>query len=518
MTLEPPLHSLIALSLPLLLLLAALPWPAARRWTIALRLNGLAVAIALIDVAALNLSSGPAATAGLTSPMIFGHLIALLVAVLGFVIVSYSRNHLRGEPGRDNYLSTLQFTLAAVSLVVLCDHLLVLLAGWVAISLGLHRLLLFYPNRPRAALAAHKKFLLARLAELALLLAVLLLYRDYDTWSISQILLTHAQAGGGPAEGTRLAMVLLAAVALIKCAQLPVHGWLIQVVEAPTPVSALLHAGIINLGGFLLILFSPLLASVPAARWLVLVVAGLTTVLAALVMTAQVSVKVRLAWSTAAQMGLMLVECALGLPELALLHLLAHACYKAYAFLAAGTAVEQHVLRTLAAPVGPSAARAWLVAVVVAAPAAALAAWLFADGGPLSPWLLLAALLIFVLTESGSVGRSAPLGIGAGMVIALLVAFLAQKVAVAGLVPDTVHAPAPLGDLWIALLVVAMSATFWLLRERPDGSFARRLTVALFAGFHLDAWLTRTTLWLWPLRFPPRAQRKRLVDLTREVS
>jgi len=518
MTLEPPLLSLLSLSLPMVLLLAAIPWPPSHRWTIALRLNGLAVAIALIDVVALNISSGPVAAAGLTSPMIFGHLIALLVAFLGFVIVSYSRNHLRGEPGRDAYLSTLQFTLAAVSVVVLCDHLLVLLAGWVAISLGLHRLLLFYPNRPRAALAAHKKFLLARLAELALLLAVLLLYRDFGTWSISEILSAHAHSGARPGEGTQIAMVLLAAVALIKCAQLPVHGWLIQVVEAPTPVSALLHAGIINLGGFLLILFSPLLASVPAARWLVLAVAGLTTVLAALVMTAQVSVKVRLAWSTTAQMGLMLVECALGLPELALLHLLAHACYKAYAFLAAGTAVEQHVLRTLAAPAGRVAARAWLAAVLVAAPAVALAAWLFANGGPLSPWLLLAALIIFVLTQSGSTGKAAPLGIGAAMAVALLVAFVAQKVAVAGLVPDMGHVPTPLGDLWIALLVVGMSAVFWLLRERPDSAFARRLTVALFAGFHLDAWLTRTTLWLWPLRFPPRAQRKQLVDLTREVS
>ncbi|WP_350609572.1 proton-conducting transporter membrane subunit, partial [Pseudoalteromonas sp. 41-MNA-CIBAN-0057] len=86
--------------------------------------------------------------------------------------------------------------------------------------------------------------------------------------------------------------------ALIKCAQLPMHGWLIKVVEVPTPVSALLHAGVINLGGFLLILFAPLFIQAAAAQWLILIIAGLTTVISALIMTTRISVKVRLAWST----------------------------------------------------------------------------------------------------------------------------------------------------------------------------------------------------------------------------
>ena len=110
-----------------------------------------------------------------------------------------------------------------------------------------------------------------------------------------------------------VAAILLAITALIKCAQLPLHGWLIQVVEAPTPISALLHAGIINLGGFLLLSFAPLIAFSVDAQWVLLIIAGLSTLISALVMMTRISIKVKLAWSTCAQMGLMLIECALGL-------------------------------------------------------------------------------------------------------------------------------------------------------------------------------------------------------------
>ena len=135
--------------------------------------------------------------------------------------------------------------------MVLTDHLLVLLAAWVVISLALHHLLLFYPNRLRALVAAHKKFLFARFAEILLLAAVVLLHAHHGSWRISEIVAAYPVPALSPAEYA--AAVLLAAAALIKCAQLPLHGWLIQVVEAPTPVSALLHAGIVNLGGYLLI-------------------------------------------------------------------------------------------------------------------------------------------------------------------------------------------------------------------------------------------------------------------------
>jgi NAD(P)H-quinone oxidoreductase subunit 5 len=118
--------------------------------------------------------------------------------------------------------------------------------------------------------------------------------------------------------------VLLVASAALKCAQLPFHGWLIQVMEAPTPVSALLHAGVVNIGGFLMIRLAPLMTQSEIAQTLLVICGCTTAVIAALVMTTRVSIKVALAWSTCAQMGFMLLECGLGAYPLALLHIVAH--------------------------------------------------------------------------------------------------------------------------------------------------------------------------------------------------
>ena len=99
---------------------------------------------------------------------------------------------------------------------------------------------------------------------------------------------------------------------MLKRAQLPFHGWLYPGDGAPTPVSAPLHAGIVNLGGFVLLRFAPLVSEVPAAQTPLVVVGAATAVLAALVMTTRISIKVMLAWSTCAQMGFMLMQCGLG--------------------------------------------------------------------------------------------------------------------------------------------------------------------------------------------------------------
>ncbi len=141
--------------------------------------------------------------------------------------------------------------------------------------------------------------------------------------------------------------VLLVMAVIFRTALLPVHGWLIQVMEAPTPVSALLHAGVVNLGGFVLMRFAPMLDQANAARILLLIFALATAVLAGIVMLTRISIKVRLAWSTVAQMGFMLLECALGLYTLAALHLIGHSLYKAHAFLSASEGVRDTRLQAL---------------------------------------------------------------------------------------------------------------------------------------------------------------------------
>ncbi|KNC65876.1 NADH-quinone oxidoreductase subunit L [Pseudoalteromonas ardens] len=433
-----------------------------------------------------------------------GLIMSALVVFMAIILMRFSLNYMAGEPRLGVYWRWLLGTLAAVSLVVMSNHLLLLLLGWTVISLALHQLLLFYPERPRAALGAHKKFILARLAELALLIAVLCLYQAHGTFLLTEILAHYQAPNPEVSIYTQIAAVMLVIVALMKCAQLPVHGWLMQVVEAPTPVSALLHAGVINLGGFLMIVFAPVVMQVAAAQWLLLLTGGLTTVLAALIMTTRVSVKVRLAWSTSAQMGLMLVECALGLYELALLHLLAHSVYKAHAFLNSGHAVRDNLQARLAVPVTPSRAR-WLGAALLSMSLVAMTYWFVGQGKALSMWALLAMSFTLLLAQRSSAHHSLP---WAG-VLAVCVVLLASYAAMKTLLAHTVFAevslhetPLSAADSVVMMLFVSLFVLNWLLTYKTAHPRVQRLSVVLFAGLYLDEWWTRLTLKIWPVKLP----------------
>ena len=330
--------------------------------------------------------------------------VLILVSFIGLIVVRFSTRYMGGDPGQQRFQRWLQMTLACVAIVVTANHLALLIAAWIGISLCLHQLLMFYPDRKRAALAAHKKFLFARVAEACLIAAAVLLYEHHGTLFISEMMNAYSHDNGlALSWQEHVAALLIASAAMVKCAQFPMHGWLIQVVESPTPVSALLHAGIINLGGYLLLITAPLMLQADAARWLVLLVAGLTCVTASLIMMTRVSVKVMLAWSTVSQMGLMLVECALGQYGLALLHLVAHSCYKAYSFLNSGSQVENFLREQLALADRSSVLRLpvlLLSTLVIAGLAAAVTGYTFPADSSL--WLLFGLMLLVLITERRS--------------------------------------------------------------------------------------------------------------------
>jgi len=262
----------------------------------------------------------------------------LLVAFIGWVVTRYSGTYLDGEARQGVFAGWMSLTLAAVLLLVLSGNLVQLVLAWIATSLFLHRLLLFYADRVQAQRAAAKKFVTARLGDVALIGAAVLLSRAYGTADIGTILdAARAGAGGGLAIA---AAALLAVAGLLKSAQFPFHGWLTEVMETPTPVSALLHAGVINAGGFLIIRFADVMLLSPTVMAVLVLVGGFTAIFGGLVMLTQPAVKTSLAWSTIAQMGFMILECGLGLFPLALLHIVAHSLYKAHSFLASGGAVE----------------------------------------------------------------------------------------------------------------------------------------------------------------------------------
>ncbi|MBX3634527.1 MAG: NADH-quinone oxidoreductase subunit L [Rubrivivax sp.] len=439
------------------------------------------------------LAAGPQAAFGLRLD-VPGAVVALLVGFVGWVIVRFSHSYLLGEAGERGYLALLALTLAAVWLVLVADHLLLLAAAWIATSLTLHRLLRFYVQRPAARQAAHKKWLAARAADAALLGAVALLGWSYGTLSLHEMLARAAQQGV-PALA-QAGLVLLVVTALLKCAQLPLHGWLIQVMEAPTPVSALLHAGVVNLGGFVLIRFAPLLAEAPVALAVLAAVATLTVVVATLVMGTRISIKVALAWSTVAQMGFMLLQVALGLPAMALLHLVAHSLYKAHAFLAAGGVVQRQQALRLAPSAVPSAGR-WALAALVL-PAAVVGAGIAPDTlDTPAAWLagvvLGAALVPLVASGRALAAGGAALGWFAG-----------HAAAKAVLVPGAFAVPTPL----LAAVAVALLLLFVLqaaIALRPGAAFVRRLHPWAYGGFYVDDLVSRWLLARWPVPAAPAA-------------
>lgn len=466
--------------------------------SITLGISTLLVAIAFFNTPAQS-SVSLLSLNGINLTMLF------LLSFMAIMLIRFSERYIHGEERAHQFWQWLLFSLASVSVVVISNHLLLLWLGWVAIGLCFHRLLLFYPDRPRAVLAAHKKFILDRLAELSLLGAMLLLYLHHGSFQLNFIFDHYLGLSQGAELSfvEKLAAFLIAQTALIKCAQLPLHGWLIQVVEAPTPISALLHAGIINLGGFLLISFAPLMVLAPVAQWTLIVVAGLSTVISALVMLTRISIKVRLAWSTCAQMGLMLIECALGLYELALLHLLTHSLYKAYAFLSTGEAVQDHSLKQLAPQKTISLSGALICISLAFAATAAIA--LFTNyEGPLSVWLLvntaLALYLISAFSHRGLWGSLQALFI----TTALVGFYLAGKSLIGNLIPS-LSTTGMFGamDVWLMILFLFLFVLTVQIRLFPKAKQTQTLYRWLFSGLYLDEVMTRLTIQLWPIVLRP---------------
>ncbi|HET9624495.1 MAG TPA: NADH-quinone oxidoreductase subunit L [Kofleriaceae bacterium] len=508
----PPVMQALALAVPTCFALGAGLAGRARPFRGAAYACAGAVLAALVFAAALVVAPAGALPGADPAPWALARVdgvtatMLVLVSGLGWVVVRYSRTYLGGDPGQARFARWLLATLSTVATLVIADHLLVMAAAWTLTSLALHQLLTYYRERPAALVAAHKKFLVSRLADLCLWAALVLIFRSTGTLRLGA-LASWVSAHGELPMSLHVAAVLCAIAAALKSAQLPFHGWLIQVMEAPTPVSALLHAGIVNLGGFLMIRLASVMAHAPAAQLLLVVIGMVTAVLAALIAATRVSVKVALAWSTCAQMGFMLVECGLGAWHLALLHLVAHSLYKAHAFLSAGSAVEAWQLQALAPRASsPSPLRMGGVTLAaLAAMAAAVIAGVVLRGAPaVAPSTAVLALVVALslapmLASSG--GGRVSLALRALFVAAL---YAAWHVSAAWLWPALASADGhAAGWAVVAVGFVALFVAQAIVAVRPRGDVARAVHTWLFAGLYLDERFTRLTFRVWPPRLPP---------------
>ncbi|NOK59931.1 MAG: hypothetical protein GFH27_549291n123 [Chloroflexi bacterium AL-W] len=275
--------------------------------------------------------------------------ITLVVAGVGAVSYRFALRYLDGEPRQRQFLRWLAFTVGSAYILMPATNLALLFTVWFLTSFGLHQLLTFYRERSEAFPPARKKFLISRLGDIALLAAIGMIGLGWGTLDLEVFLSRVTESGVGPFTPTVVA-VLIVIAALTKSAQVPFHSWLPETMEAPTPVSALMHAGIINAGGVLLLHFAPLLVTVPIALLLLSLIGTLTAMLGMVAMWAQTNIKRSLAWSTVSQMGFMMLQFGLAAFPAAILHLLGHGCYKAWSFLRTGDLPKQ----APAPPVAPA--------------------------------------------------------------------------------------------------------------------------------------------------------------------
>ena len=345
--------ALIALLCPIVYLLAALYTqfvsgnePVKKMAMVATTINLLpAAGVALLVYQYGTLQTATIGTAGMGLSLRLDPLSALMIvmiALLGFIVIRFSINYLDGDARQKTFLGRLSATIAAVQLLVLAGNLGLLLAAWVAMSIGLNKLLTYYHSRPGAIIASRKKLAASRVGDIALAGAVFLLYQQFGTGDLGTIFqqMKGMEAMGLYHANIESAAVLIVIAALLKSAQFPTHGWLLEVMEAPTPVSALLHAGLLNAGPFLVVRMAFVMNGATIAPVLLIVMGGLTALFASVAFLTQPAVKTALGYSSVAHMGFMLLVCGLGVYPAVMLHLVAHSFYKAHAFLSSGSVID----------------------------------------------------------------------------------------------------------------------------------------------------------------------------------
>jgi NAD(P)H-quinone oxidoreductase subunit 5 len=430
----------------------------------------------------------------------------VLVSTLAVIVVRYSRVYLAGQRELDRFARALLLTVASATVLVTSNHLAVLVLAWFATDVGLHQLLTFFRMRRQAIIVAHKKFLLSRVADACFVSSIVLIGGELGTLRID-VVNELARASGGLSPSLHVATVLMVFGVLLKCAQIPFHGWMLAVMEAPTPVSALLHAGVVNIGGFVMIRLAPLMAHAYIAQSILLGVGLGTTIIAALVMMTRVAIKGVLAWSTIGQMGFMLVQCGLGAWHLALMHLLAHSLYKAHTFLSAGSVVQQWRAGHL---VHPPRMRIWhlLAGLVILS---VFVAPYYADTLIPSvhlPESIAPLALLLGLSFAPMLGRALAAGLRA-FSLALLLTLGATAAyfgwhAVFELTAPQINGGLEPSSLKWTVVVVGLVVLFvgqTILQTSPNGWFANRLQPHLVSGLYIDDWFTRVTFRLWPPGF-----------------
>lgn len=267
-------------------------------------------------------------------------LMACFVTTVGLIIQRFSMRYLLGDRSYRKYFTLFTFLTGTASVAWLSEDLRLLVGFWGATLLGLILLIKLNKGWKVTSIAAMLPVRLFIVGWLALLLAIVWLSQVTGNWGLSLALTSDSLGQLGTWEKTGINLLLVLAV-MIPAAGWPFQRWLIESAVVPTPVSAIMHAGIVNAGGIILTRFSPLFNG-DAAQIVLLVFASISVLIGSGISAVQVDYKRQLVGSTIAQMGFMLIQCALGAYLAAIIHLMLHGLFKATLFLQSGSAVHRY--------------------------------------------------------------------------------------------------------------------------------------------------------------------------------
>ncbi len=271
------------------------------------------------------------------------------VTFIGSLIAIFSSGYMKGDPGYHRFFAEVSLFLAAMTTLVLANNFILLYAGWEGVGVCSYLLIGFWFAKPSAATAARKAFLVTRLGDIGLFLGILVL------WANCGYSLEYGdvfeKAPMIPAGTLTIACLLLFVGAVGKSAQFPLHVWLPDAMEGPSPVSALIHAAtMVTAGVYLVARCTPLFGLSPDAQIVVAVIGGFTSLMAALIALTQTDLKRVLAYSTVSQLGYLFLALGSGVfydkglavfaTTAAIFHLVTHAFFKALLFLGAGSVMH----------------------------------------------------------------------------------------------------------------------------------------------------------------------------------
>ena len=401
-------------------------------------------------------------------------LLAFFVLTMGLIVQRYSIRYLLGDRSYRKYFALLTLITVADSVAWLSDDLRLLLVCWGVTLLGLTWLIGLKREWQVARNAAALSGRLFACSWLILLLAIVWVTQATGHWQLSLILTPNSLVQLGSWERTCINLLLIVAV-VIPAAQWPFQGWLLDSVVAPTPVSAVMHAGIVNAGGMMLTTFAPLFSG-DVAQIILLILSSISVLLGTGIMLVQVDYKRQLVGSTIAQMGFMLIQCALGAYVAAIIHAVLHGLFKSTLFLQAGSAIRhgESISRTSQpqsifwTTTGGILSLLVVIGVGLTSPREVYQ-WISAL---IMGWSVLLAWTQLVTFGGSRIGRVAGLSLFAGAAIIYSIIHNAFHSLLHESVPNGIQPSTPVVILFLFILLAGSAIGIWLARHRSSNFYA----------------------------------------------